>query len=77
MVNQSKLAQGDPPAGSPEWWASGKVGALSPWAAAQVWALIKMSTAHGITMSDNDIASEVTKVGGGHPTKQAILRKPR
>ena len=51
---------------------SGKEGCLSPWALAQVWALLKVSEKRGLDLSDNDIAEDVEKVGGGHPSKQAI-----
>ena len=32
-----------PPAGLPDWWASAPGGGLSPWALAQVWALLRVS----------------------------------
>jgi len=37
-----------------------------------VWALLKVSEKRGLDLSDNDIAEDVEKVGGGHPSKQAI-----
>ena len=63
-----------PPAGLPGWWASGKEGYLCPWAQAQVWALVRVSEKRGLDLSDWEIAEEVTKVGGGHPSKQAIAK---
>ena len=58
--------------GHGEWWSSGKTGSLSPKAQAQVWGL-KMAWEHfGKEVSFTEIASLVSKVGGGHPTKQAV-----
>ncbi len=45
---------------------------MSPWSQAVAAALLKMSEKKDIGLSYSDIATEVTKVGGGHPTKQAI-----
>ena len=61
-----------PPAGLPDWWASAPDGQLSPWALAQVWALLRASGEFGLELSDQQIAEQVTKAGGGHPTKQRI-----
>ena len=58
----------------PEWWVSGRAGTLSPWAQAQVVALCKVSDKKGIFWYDSEIALEVYKVGGGHPSKQAIRK---
>ena len=33
---------------------------------------MKMKKKHFVDMSCSDIAGEVTKVGGGHPSKQAV-----
>ena len=61
-----------PPPGAPVWWASAREGRLAPWAQAQVWAAVTFAERHGLTLSDGDIAGEIRKVGGGHPTKQAV-----
>ena len=53
-------------------WTSGKKGSLSPWSQALVVAMLKLSTSKGLNVSYADIAKQVTKVGGGHPSKQAI-----
>jgi hypothetical protein len=58
----------------PEWWVSGKEGSLAPWAQAKAWALMTVSKTKRLDLSDGDIAEQVTKVGGGHPTKQAIAQ---
>ena len=56
----------------PEWWISGKQGSLAPRAQAQVWGLHVMAKNQDVKMSNDDIAAMVTKVGGGHPSQQAI-----
>ena len=53
-------------------WTVGKAGSLSPWSQAVVVALLKMRAKHSVDMSLSDIAMQVTKVGGGHPSKQAV-----
>jgi hypothetical protein len=58
----------------PEWWVSGKEGSLAPWAQAKAWALMTVSKTKRLELSDGDIAEQVTKVGGGHPTKQGIAK---
>ena len=62
------------PTTGPDWWISGKVGHLAPWAQAVVQALVKVSDAFGLDLSDADIGSYVTKVGGGQPKKDAIRK---
>ena len=56
----------------PDWWVSGKTGALSPWAQAQVWALSKLAKEKKVKLSQAEIAKSVVKVGGGHPNQQTI-----
>ena len=56
----------------PDWWLSGKKGSLAPLEQAKVWALLVVSRKRALKLSDADVAAEVVKVGGGHPTKQAI-----
>ena len=56
----------------PDWWVSGKKGALSPWAQAQVWALSKLAKEKKVKLSQAEIAKSVVKVGGGHPNQQTI-----
>ena len=58
----------------PQWWVSGRKGTLSPWAQAQVFALCKISEKKGVFLYDSDIAQEVFKVGGGHPSREAIRK---
>ena len=53
-------------------WKSGKKGSLSPWQQAVAVALLKMSDKMDVPMTYSDIAGKVTKVGGGHLSKQAI-----
>ena len=53
-------------------WTAGKKGSLSPWSQAVLVALLKVKKKLRIDMSFSDIAKEVTKVGGGHPSKQAV-----
>ena len=47
---------------------------MSPWAQAQVFALCKISEKKGVFFYDSDIAQEVFKVGGGHPSRDAIRK---
>ena len=61
--------------GFPEWWVSARSGTLAPREQALVWALVKMSELHAVDMVDEDIGACVTKVGGGHPKKDAIRIK--
>ena len=60
------------PSSGPDWWVSGKRGHLAPWAQACVWALVKVNEARELWMTDDEIASFVTKVGGGSPAKTSI-----
>ena len=53
---------------------SGKEGSLAPWAQAKAWALMTVSKTKRLELSDGDIAEQVAKVGGGHPTKQGIAK---
>ena len=57
---------------APGWWVSGRKGALSPWSQAQDFALCKVSSKLGVPYTDPELALEVCKVGGGHPTKEAF-----
>ena len=45
---------------------------MSPWSQALVVAMLKLSSSNELGMSYADIAKHVTKIGGGHPSKQAI-----
>ena len=46
---------------------------MSPWSQALVVAMFKVSSSKKeLDMSYADIAKCVTKIGGGHPSKQAI-----
>ena len=63
-----------PPAGLPDWWVSAPGEGLSPWALAQVWALLRVSEQFGLDMSDAKIAEHVTKADGEHPTKQCVQK---
>ena len=54
------------------WWTSGKQGSLSPWSQAMVAAILRLREHKKIDLDYNEIAQEVTKIGGGHPSKQAI-----
>ena len=58
----------------PDWWVSGKSGSLSPKAQAQVWALNQMSEKFKLTLTWDQIAAQVTKVGGGHPAGNSVRR---
>jgi len=57
---------------SKAWWTSGKHGSLSPWSQATVAALLRLRQKGKIDLGYDAIAKEVTKVGGGHPSKQGI-----
>ena len=57
---------------SPSWWNSGPQGRLSPWSQALLWALIKVNDELELEMEDSKIATFITKVGGGHPLKNAV-----
>ena len=57
---------------APGWWVSGRKGAPSPWSQAQVFALCKVPAKLGVPYTDPELALEVSKVCGGHPTKEAI-----
>ena len=56
----------------PAWWTSRKQGRLSPWSQSLLWAMIKVNDELGLEMEDAQLASFVTKVGGGHPLKASI-----
>ena len=58
-------------------WKDGWHGRLSLWFLAQVWALHRVSKLKGLELSHADIASEVQKVGGGHPSREAIAQLRR
>ena len=49
-----------------EFWKGGKQGSLSPQMQALAWGMQEAG------MEPRDIAQKVTKVGGGHPTRQAV-----
>ena len=51
---------------------AGKQGSLSPWSQAKVWALLHVRDSRHLELPYTEIAESVSKVGGGHPTKQAI-----
>ena len=53
-------------------WKSGKKGSLSPWSQALVVAMLKLCSSKKLELSYAEIAKQVSKVGGGHPSKQAI-----
>ena len=56
----------------PEWWVSGRLGTLSPWSQSLVCAMTVVAKLRGFVVSDSEIASQVTKVGGGHPSRNSI-----
>ena len=56
-------------------WTSGKEGSLSPLSQAKVMVLLSLRDKNTVSMSYSDIAEEVIKVGGVHPTRQAIARQ--
>ena len=47
-------------------WKGGKAGSLSPQMQALAWGM------HEAGIDARDIAQQVTKVGGGHPSRQAV-----
>ena len=53
-------------------WNVGKKGSLSPWSQALVVAMLKLCASKKLNLSYAEIAGQVSKVGGGHPSKQAI-----
>ena len=57
---------------SRDFWLSGKSGSLSPWMMAQTVAMLKLRSKQKLDVSYADIAMSVSKIGGGHPSKQAI-----
>ena len=61
----------DAPTG-PEWWVSGRHGNLSPWPQSLVFALCKVADKLGVVYTDPELAQMVYKVGGGHPSREAI-----
>ncbi len=67
----SFVASLGPPAMEP-FWKPGKNGSLSPWSQSVVVALFKLTDSKKLNLSYNNITKEVRKVGGGHPSKQAV-----
>ena len=55
-----------------QFWNGAREGTLTPWSLAKVWALHAVSDTKGLDLNHVDIAKMVTKVGGGHPSGQAI-----
>ena len=55
-----------------QFWNSAREGTLTPWSLAKVWALHTVSEMKGIALQHVEIATMVTKVGGGHPSGEAI-----
>ena len=55
-------------------WKTGREGTLSPLEQVRAWALFTVQKDGGGEAAVNyaDIAARVTKVGGGHPTREAI-----
>ena len=51
-----------------EFWNSARVGTLTPWSLAKVWALHTVSETQGFALQHFANAKMVTKVGGGHPS---------
>ena len=45
---------------------------MSPWSQALVAAMFKLRSSKKLNLSYAEIAKQVSKVGGGHPSKQAI-----
>ena len=45
---------------------------MSPWSQALVVALLKLCSSKKLDLSYAEIAKHVSKIGGGHPSKQAI-----
>lgn len=56
----------------PAWWVTGVPGRLAPWAQATMWALVKLNDSERLEMTADQMAAHVTKVGGGHPGRQAV-----
>ena len=61
----------DVPTG-PEWWVSGRQGTLSHWSQALVFAICNVADKMGAVYTDPELAQVVYKVGGGHPSREAI-----
>ena len=57
---------------TPGWWLSGRKGTLSRKSQLEVQAFLKVSKTMKLDLEDGWIAERVEKVGGGHPSKQAI-----
>ena len=57
---------------TPDWWLSGRKGTLSRKSQLEVQAFLKVSKTMKLDLEDGWIAEQVEKVGGGHPSKQAI-----
>ena len=55
-----------------DFWLKGRAGTLSRKAQSQVWALAWASNEHALGLTQDDIAQEVEKIGGGHPTQRTI-----
>lgn len=51
-----------------------KKGQLAPWAQATVWALVQVDKNRELWLTDGEIASMVTKVGGGSPNAWSISK---
>ena len=50
------------------------MGSLSPWQQAMAVAMIEVSKMWHLTISYAQIATRLVKVGGGHPSKQAVAQ---
>ena len=66
-------------ASGPNWWVSGRVGTLSPWATAQVWGMHTIAKKKDWKVTNEEICGAVQKVGagkksGGHPSIVAIAK---
>ena len=55
-------------------WKCGKPGTLSPWQQAVALAMIQVSASWNFKISYSQVARRVEKIGGGHPSKQAIAQ---
>ena len=55
-----------------EFWTGGRTGTLSRKAQAELWALAKANEQYSLGMKQWQMAQEVTKVGGGHPSQKAV-----
>ena len=55
-----------------EFWTGGRTGTLSRKAQAELWALAKVNEQYSLGMKQWQMAQEVTKVGGGHPSQKAV-----